>query len=140
MTANSITLAGLVVTRLNSVTFSQAFTAALKAYPVFVRDELTALDVAVTVGPETWTKLDRSGLCEVLLNIPVVVRQPTTAPATDLSNFLSLVQEIKDDLIANKLGAFTPTGITQGEPYSIDAVEAEGTLQSIITVQYKGFQ
>lgn len=140
MASNIETLVGLVVARLNAVTYSPTFTATARLYPKFVREDTTALEVTVLSGPETWTKLNRAGMCEVLLNIPIVVRKPITSPETETGALLTLVQEIKDDLIATPVGAFTPTGITQTEPFSIDASEAEGLFQSIVTVQYKGFQ
>jgi hypothetical protein len=131
---------GLVVSRLNAVTYSPTFTATKRFHPKFVREETTGLEVTVLSGPETWTKLNRAGMCEVLINIPIVVRKPITTPETETGALLTLVQAIKDDLIATPVGAFTPTGLTQSEPFSIDASEAEGLFQAIVTVQYKGFQ
>jgi hypothetical protein len=140
LASNIETLVGLVVARLNAVTYSPTFTATAKLYPKFVREDTTGLEVSVLAGPETWTKLSRAGMCEVLLNVPIVIRKPIVNPEAETGELLTLVQAMKDDLIATPVGAFTATGITQSEPFSIDANEAEGLFQTIVTVQYKGFQ
>lgn len=138
MSSNAATLAGLVVTKLNATTFSQSFTATAKKYPLFKRDETTALEVVAIIGPETWTKLTRGGVCEVLFNVPLVIRQPVSDPEGEIDDLLELIDEIKHELISSTLGNFTPVGITQLEPYSLEVNETEGLFQSFVTIQYKG--
>jgi hypothetical protein len=139
------TIADLVVARLNSQSYGEAFTATTKLFPRFDDSATGTLDVCVVSGPHERAKLDRGTSTEILQSVPVVVRAKVSgnysAIETRAETLLSIVEAIEDDLLVGdgaKLGDWRAQEITQSVPFNFDKLLENSIFQSILTLKYKG--
>ena len=134
-----INLADAVVARLNTATLSQSFTAVKELMPIDQLDDVVSLEVSVAVGGENWEKIDRSAVYSKVYDIFVVIRAPLTSDNNSaIEPYILLSQEIKDDLVQQRLTGLHVIEVQQDAPFDLTDLADSAKYFTVITFKYKG--
>lgn len=139
MSATIVNLVDEIVVRLNAVSFTLSFTAVRDLFPIKQSENIEELEVNVVAGPEAWTKLDRDASYLVNYDALVVVEGPVGTTA-DLEDYTELVEQIKADLVKQKLAGMRVAEVIQDSPFNQERLYTENIFFTIITFRYRGFK
>lgn len=139
MSATIVDLADAVVARLNAATFTLSFTPQRDLFPIKQSEDITELEVNVVAGPEAWVKQDRDATYLVNYDVLVVVEGPVGTSA-DVADYVELCEEIKADLVKQKLGGMRVSEVVQDAPFNQERLYTENIYFAVITFRYRGFK
>lgn len=140
MPSKIVSLMDLMVSHINSASWSQAFTAQTKLFQRQSVDEIDSLTVELFAGPETWVKQNRAAEQLKTLDINLVVLQRVASDAdSELEPLLSLVDELKENLVLQNFDSFRCVELEQEQPYDPDLMHTDRLFSAIITFKFRGF-
>lgn len=138
-------LVDAVITHLDGLTLSMAFTPAKLLVPVYARDDLDAdeLEVTAHAGPILRQRLTRGGIWIKTYSVGLVIRYASDDPKADLETKAGelqlLAEEIMDAMGSVSMAGMPLVEIEQDVPFDLGHVQDNGLMKSEITLRYKGF-
>ncbi len=138
-------LVDAVITHLDGLTLSMAFTPAKLLVPVYERDDLEddELEVTAHAGPIARQRLTRGGTWIKTYSVGVVIRYASDDPPeileTKAAELQLLAEEIMDAMGSASMLGMPLVEIEQDVPFDLGQVQDGGLLRSEITLRYKGF-
>ena len=107
--------------------------------PIDQLDDVVSLEVSVAVGGENWDKIDRSAVYSKVYDIFVVIRAPLTSDNNSaIEPYILLSQEIKDDLVQQRLTGLHVIEVQQDAPFDLTDLADSAKYFTVITFKYKG--
>lgn len=138
-------LVDAVITHLDGLTLSKAFTPSKLLVPVYDRDDLEddELEVTAHAGPITRQRLTRGGTWIKTYSVGLVIRYASDdAPdvlETKAGELQLLAEEIMDAMGSVSILGMPLVEIEQDVPFDLGQVQDNGLMKSDITLRYKGF-
>ena len=137
MAGKSILIVDDMVTALTAGTYTQTITASKELLQRTDRAAISANEVTVSAGLETWEKSSRGNAYVKSYETRVVITAPITDSGVDL--FIELAEEIKEDIVTQKMSSLPCVSVDQDEPYDVDRVYDSQLFVAMITFTYRGF-
>lgn len=140
MPARMVDLIDSMVSHINGVTWSLAFTAQSKLFQRYSVDEIDSLQVELYAGPEQWVKQNRASQQLKTLEVNLVILQRVDSDEDNqIEPLMELAEELKDNLVLQSFNNFHCVEVEQEQPYDPDLMHTCGLFSATTTYRFRGF-